>query len=780
MSRATSGLVTTMGAAHSTSNPGPRRHHRGGMPPGLPHSTSLTARAVPVPPPTLLETRLRPPQPGTHLIQRRELVERVNAAEAAVVTVCAPPGYGKTTFASQLAAAADRPVAWLSLDEADHDPTRLLIGLAASLNRCLQLDPWLLQALRSATPSVFAEVLPRLVNGLARDGCLLILDDVQHVTASPSAEVLGYLCEHVPPEMRVVLAGRRLSGLPVGRLRARRMLLELGPDALALDREQTRELVDGVGVYLTPEACAALHAQTEGWPAATYLAALAARHADDPDGAIRAFGGADPTLVDFLTTEQLNAESNEHLAFLLRTSVLDRLSAPLCDAVLGRDDSAAILAAMEQSNGFVIALDRRRQWYRYHHLFSQALQSELTHREPAQPHQLHRRASCWFEAHDNIAEAVEHAIKARDERRVADLLAEHIEVLLVETSPAKLCRWLETLPDSVLLAHPPVLAAGAWAMFQLGDLENTRRCMRLLEGLSFDGPGPLGEVSGQAAVALLRAIVAWDGASRITRHADAVRDVEPRVSRAFRTAGLCLGISLFLQGRCAAARDLLEDAAEVAGCPVEIPALAYVLLALLDLEEHCPRDAEVHIRSAYAALEAAERQAGLVAAPLAAALAWLDIVRKDRAAARVNFDRAVGLLPRAAVVPWLSIYVRIVLGRVALELDDVESAGGLLGAARRGLVRHPDAGVLPHMLASADRARQAAQGGSHALLAPLTQAELRVLALAPTCLSIEEIGRTLCVSKNTVKTHLKVIYAKLTVASRGEAVERARALRLIA
>jgi ATP/maltotriose-dependent transcriptional regulator MalT len=160
-------------------------------------------------------------------------------------------------------------------------------------------------------------------------------------------------------------------------------------------------------------------------------------------------------------------------------------------------------------------------------------------------------------------------------------------------------------------------------------------------------------------------------------------------------------------------------------------------------------------------------------------VACLELDRKDHPAARVDFDQALAQLPQVAVVPWLSIYLQIVLGRAALELDDLAAAGSLLAAARRGLVRHPDAGELPRMLASAERAQEAAQGGGRTLLEPLTQAELRVLELAPTCLSIEEVGRTLCLSKNTVKTHLKAIYAKLSVASRSEAVERARTLRLI-
>jgi LuxR family maltose regulon positive regulatory protein len=436
---------------------------------------------------------------------------------------------------------------------------------------------------------------------------------------------------------------------------------------------------------------------------------------------------------------------------------------------------------MEQSNGFVVALDRRRQWYRYHHLFGQALQAELARMAPGQSREIHQRASDWHAGQGNYAEAIEHAVRARNAHGVAELLSGHLQALFGDVHHTTLCRWLETLSDAELVERPPLLVAGAWLMFQLGDLERTGRYMRLLDGLSvFEGAGPLGEMSGQSAVALLKAVLGWEGVSRIGKHADAVRGLEPAVSRTYRIAGLCLGASLFLQERRASARDLLEDAAEVPRAAVDLAVIAQALLALLDLEDHRAADAEARITRGLARLEAEDLHACLARTPLLAARAWLDVVRNDWDSARAHLQQAAALLPHTLVTPWLTIYLQIVLSRVALELDDVELARALPAAARRGLMRHPDAGILPHMLASVERAYEAAQGGSRTLLEPLTQAELRVLELAPTCLSIEEIGRSLCVSKNTVKTHLKAIYAKLAVASRSEAVERARGLRLIA
>jgi LuxR family maltose regulon positive regulatory protein len=755
--------------------------HSSTLPPGSPPSSTAVTRTALLNDLTLLEAKLSPPALRSPLVRRDVLLPVLAATNAAVVVVRAPAGYGKTTLLSQFAASTDLPVAWLTLDESDADPAQLLVGIATALDRCAPLEPRVVQALVSPTPDPSTDMLPGLMNSLAHGpACALILDDVQRVMGHPGERVVAYLCEHLPTSVRLLLAGRQLAALPLWRLRARGMLLEFGPAELSLSQSEARQLFDGVGRNIASSSFESLYEQTEGWPAGIYLGALATSTAADPDAAARAFDGADPTIRDFLSVEQLAGEAPDRRAFLQRTSVLGRLSAPLCDAVLGRDDSAAVLCAMEQSNGFVIALDRRRQWYRYHHLFSQALQEELAQTAAGEAREIHVRASRWYAAQGNHAAAIEHAVHAHDEHRVAELMCGHLQALFAEVDQATLCRWLEALSDAALTEHPPLAVAGAWLMFQLGDLEKTGRYMRVLDGpLVFDAPCPLGEVSAQSAVALLKAALGWDGVSRIGKHAEVVRGLEPAVSRTYRLAGLYLGASLFLQERRAAARDLLEDAADVAPTAVDLGVIAQALLVLLDLEERRTADAEARISRSLTQLDCAGLQECLALAPLLAAQAWVDLARNECDSARAHLRRAAAMLPRALVMPWLATYLQIVLGRLALELDEVEFARALPAAARRGLMRHPDAGMLPHMLASVERAYEAAQGGGRTLLEPLTQAELRVLELAPTCLSIEEIGRTLCVSKNTVKTHLKAIYAKLAVASRSEAVERARGLRLI-
>ncbi len=729
----------------------------------------------------LLKTKLSPPAARPGLVRRTDLLELIRQSDAPLVSVCAPAGYGKTTLLGQLAETTHAPLAWVSLDSSDQDPVHLLAELATALEELLPIDPSVVAALQSGDASLQTDVLPRLLNSLTQTReCLVVLDDVDRAANGPSGDLIAYLCEHLPPGVRLVLACRTVQSLPVGRLRARRLLLELGPNELSLSPAQARAVFEAACPPVSADALDALYSQTEGWPAGVYLAALAARGSADPDLTTREFDGADATVVEYLTTEILEPQVDEHRQFLERTSVLERFSAPLCDAVLGRNDSAVILAAMEQSNGFVVALDRRRQWYAYHPLFRQTLRAAMARHDPGRPVEIHLRAAEWYEAAGDVPAAIDQALAAGDERHVARLLLRHLRALFDETAGLTLLRWVQSLSDATLSEHPSLALAGAWTTFSLGDVDLTQRYLRLAEQAppAHDERPPFDESSRESALTLLRGTLAWGGVSSMNHLADSVRAVEPPGSPAYRIAGLCLGASLFLHERSGAAVGPLRDAAESDAHTTDVALLAHALLALVDLEERRPADADDALRDAFD-LSLNGTPHGPAAAPLYAAQAWLAVLRDDHLSARVFLDQAIAGLRCTCVMPWLCIYVHIVLGRVALELDDPIRGAAMLEGARRSLARYPDAGVLPHMLAKAEHALELARGGGRLLLEPLTQAELRVLELAPTYLSVEEIGRELCVSRNTVKSHLKAIYGKLNVASRSEAVQRARALRLI-
>ena len=328
--------------------------------------------------PTVLGTKLVPSSARPGQILRSALTARIVQATAPVTIINAPAGYGKTTLLSQCAPAFECPVAWVSLDDGDNDPVVLLTEIAIAVDRIVSIDPLVFRLLQSREPPLKAEVLPRLLNSLSEaPGLALLLDDLHLVGAGPSADMLAQLCEHLPPRVRIVLAARGVPQLPLGRLRTRGCLLELGAADLAMDPAEAREALDAAHVSLDATAFDLLYERTEGWAAGLYLAALTAAESSNPGRAVRDFGGDDRHVFDYFSSELLARQPASHVSFLVQTSVLDRFSAPLCDAVLERADSAAILSELEQSNLFLVPLDHRRGWFRYHHLFGEMLRSEL-------------------------------------------------------------------------------------------------------------------------------------------------------------------------------------------------------------------------------------------------------------------------------------------------------------------------------------------------------------------------------------------------------------------
>jgi LuxR family maltose regulon positive regulatory protein len=348
-------------------------------------------------PAIVLETKLHPPPSRPGLVERAGLLRRLRDAEAAVVVVGAPAGYGKTILLAQYAAVADRPFAWLSLDAADADPVLLALELATAIDRVSTVDARVFSSLSTPAPAMRRVVLPGLVNSLDSGEVALALDDLHLVEGSRSMGIVSFLCEHVPPGAKLLVASRDTSALPLGSLRVSGRLLELGWQDLALNRSEAEGLMRAAGPSLAEEDLDAVLERTEGWPAAVYLVALALRDAGEGPGSAVRVVGDDRDLVDYLSAELLRRLPPERLSFLLRTSVLDRISAPLCDAILGRQDSAQEIAALVQSNLFVQPLDRTREWYRYHHLFRETLRAQLARRDARSARSLHRRASRWHE-----------------------------------------------------------------------------------------------------------------------------------------------------------------------------------------------------------------------------------------------------------------------------------------------------------------------------------------------------------------------------------------------
>src|SRR3954470_521847 len=367
--------------------------------------------------PILLVTRLQPPFVPPQAIVRERLLERLSEGRGRRVSLVAcPAGFGKSTLLAAWceSEAPRRPVAWITVDDGDADAVVLWSHVIEALCRaCPGLDHETLTVL-AATAPVLEVVLPRLVNALAEQPeVVLVLDDFHRLSSPSTRASVAWFVEHLPSSVQLVLSSRTDPSLPLGSLRARGQLLELRADELRFTALEAQEFLNGrLGLELDPDDVELLVARTEGWPAGLYLAALTLSGSVDKHALVVAFDGTSAHVVDFLGGEVLAAHEPDLQAFMLRTSVLERLCAPLCDAVVERSDSAESLASLARSNLFLLALDDRRQWFRFHHLFAQILHVELERREPAIVPDLHRRAFAWHSRFGTTDEAIHHALAA--------------------------------------------------------------------------------------------------------------------------------------------------------------------------------------------------------------------------------------------------------------------------------------------------------------------------------------------------------------------------------
>ncbi len=484
--------------------------------------------------------------------------------------------------------------------------------------------------------------------------------------------------------------------------------------------------------------------------------------------------GDDRDLVDYLSGELLTRLPPERLSFLLQTSILDRFSAPLCDAVLDRQDSAEEIATLERSNLFVVPLDRRREWYRYHHLFRDVLRAELARRSARSVPSLHRRASRWHEREGTPEEAVQHALAAPDMRRAAELVVRAARGLTMIGRLATVRRWLEAFPDDVIAGSGPLAMTAAQAMALSGERERARRYVAVAEGAPWSGLGPVGETSREAAVALIKGTYGWEGVSRMRADALTACRLLPAGHPAHEGAAVALGCCLMLLGRTAEAVPLLEEASALGEAAAMASILALGVLAQIALEEGRLDAVAARVRKGLALIDGLEFGDHAASVSVETAAACLGARSGDLSRARVHLEKARSVLPRVAAAPWESIRTRTLLGEAARAVGDLPLAGALLEEARRELANYPDAGTLPRLLVRAERALEAARGGGGVLGEPLTAAELKVLEQLPTHLSLAEIGETLHISRNTVKAHVRSIYTKLDASGRADAVARAR------
>ena len=729
----------------------------------------------------LVSTKLHPPPVRELTIPRERLLERLRSgSDRRLTLVAGPAGFGKTTLLAAWRGADTerRPVAWLTLDEGDNDPVVLWTHAIEALYRA---SPALARPAPAVVAPVVDVVLPRLVNELDGQGEMtLILDDFHRLSSAPSRASVGWFVDHAPPWFQLVLASRTEPTLPVAALRAHGELLELRADDLRFTSAEADAFLNGrLGLGLTTEDVEALAGKTEGWPAGLYLAGLSLQHAGDRHTFVSRFGGSNRHVVDFLVTEVLEAHDPPAQALMLRASVLERLSGPLCDAVLEQEGSAAVLDRLSRSNLFLVPLDDEGRWYRFHHLFAQLLRVELERREPGTAPVLHRRAYSWHRDHGTADEAIRHAMAAGAYAEAAGL----IQGLWI--SYANTCRydtvlaWLRRLPGEILSGDVQLLLVQAWVLSLSARREEAARAIGAAERLGDLSTGPLpdGFSSAEASLTMLRACFPWGDIGAQLENGRRVAELEGPGSPWRPLACWAAGVGFYFRGKPDEADRWFAESATLAAASAQWLAgeasLAYRSQiagerACLDQQRVLAEMAVEFVR------DHGIEKVVIGAAPLALGISF---------AARGKPGEALPLIERGVAFsrtfgqPIQLANALLSQATVLRTLGEHQRAAEVIAEARSILESCPDPGILAGRLAALDRPRQIRYARSADQ--ELTQRELRVLKLLHGDLSERDIGRELYVSHNTVHSHVRAIYRKLAVSTRAGALERGRQLGLL-
>ena len=729
----------------------------------------------------LLATKLLRPlvRPGT--VGRSALIDRlVRDGARPIVSVVAPAGYGKTTLLSQWAERDDQAFAWVSVDEADNDPKVLLTYVAEALNAVEPIGRQVFAALASPQSSVPGSVMPRLGAAFSSmtSPVALVLDDVHLLRNSECRVALSVLADHVPAQARLVLAGRADPPLRIARLRAEGRITEIGPADLSLSAAEAAALLRAAEVMLGDDDVAELHRRTEGWPVGLYLAALYLREGGSLPGAAASFGGDDLFVAEYVESEFLERISSTQRAFLTRTAVLERMSGPLCEAVLDVPGSGAALADLARSNLLLVPLDRRGQWYRYHHLFRDMLLAELGRLEPGLIPVLRRRAAGWCLRGGLAEEALEYLMAATAVDEAARLTAELCIPVYRQGRIATVERWFRWLDErGGIDGNPMVAVAAALTAVQTGRPLEAERWAGAVDRWQYGNPARAQDPAAEAWAAALRALMCRGGAEQMRADAD-------EAAQRFTAAGIVApvgaavqGLARLLCGDLDGAEQYFKEGIKIGEVgAVDTHAALWCERSLLAMARHQWDQAERFAAEARAVLLAAGAED-----PLASAVAArVAVHRGDVPAARLELiaaQRLRHLLTYAS--PHLAVQARIELIRVHLALADLAGARTLMGEIDEVLRRRPGLGTLVGEV-KALRARLALKHGpSVPGASALTAAELRLLPMVATHLSVPEIAAELVLSPHTIKSQMKSIYRKLDSSTRTQTVTRARELGLL-
>jgi LuxR family transcriptional regulator, maltose regulon positive regulatory protein len=734
----------------------------------------------------LVVSKLRGPviRPGT--VRRSRLIARLARGDPRpIVSVVAPAGYGKTTLLSQWAERNGQAFAWVSVDEGDNDPKVLLTYVAEALDAVEPIDQRVFDALASPASSVPGSVVPRLGAAFASMAApvVLALDDVHLLRNSECRAAVSVLADHVPGGSRLVLAGRAGPPLRVARLRAEGKIVEIGPRELSLTRGEASSLLRDAGAALGEDEVTKLHRRTEGWPAGLYLAALCLREGGPLASAAVSFRGDDRLVSAYMESEFLSRISARQRVFLTRAAVLERMCAPLCEAVLDLAGSRATLAELAGSNLLLVPLDRRGEWYRYHRLFRDMLLEELHRLEPGLMPVLRRRAAHWCLDNGLPEEALEYSIAAGDVDAVAGLAGLLAVAAYQQGRVTTVQRWFRWLEDhGGIEGHPIVAVLAAIVSALTARPAEAERWADAVDRWQYGDRARPDDPAAEAWAAVLQALLCRHGVKQMRADADEAVRRFASLGIVAPAPALFQGIARVLCGDLEGGELSLEDAVSV-GADASAPEVFPVALcqqALVAMARGAWDQAEALAGQARHALQQAGAEDSYAAPLVFAVRARVAIHRGDAPAARQELVKAQQPRPLLTyALPHLAVQARIELAHVHLALADLAGARTLMREVDDLLRRRPGLGTLTAE-AAALRAQLASQRGSSTPGASaLTAAELRLLPLLSTHLSFPEIAAEVILSRHTIKTQANAIYRKLGASSRSQAVARSRELGLL-
>jgi LuxR family transcriptional regulator, maltose regulon positive regulatory protein len=734
--------------------------------------------------PAAAHAELSLPRRSRTSVPRPALLERlIGAADARLAVVVAPAGYGKSTLLAQWAERDERRFVWIALDQLAVGSAELTAeAIIAALAEDGMIQPATSAALTGLIPLGAAAVLSAAIRCVsAEPGFVLVLDDAHALSAPVTRELVQALLGGLPTNSMVALASRSEPPVPIGRLRAHDAVVEIRMQDLAMAPAEAASLLRKAGTELEFEVTQALVRRTEGWPAALYLAALSSRNDSSlfADGA--RFGGDDHLFSDFLQDEVLSAVPPSLREFALATSVLDQMSGPLCDEVVGRGGSELRLAKLAAASQLLVPLESKHESYRWQHLVRDALRAELRRTAPELEPQLHLRASEWYGRHGDLDRAITHAIAAGDPALAGELLWPHILSYLASGRAAQVHQWLSNFSQETIAGSASLALSAAHAALALGNADEAQRyalSARALLARSSKSSRPRSAATG---LCVIDALIGRTEASRMLATVAEASELEPDDS-AWRPM-LCLarGVAQHLLGERVAARSTLEEGADLSGsAQPAVAALCLSVNAMIAIENK-EWDLAAELTDHAAALV---EESGLTTCPTSAlvfAASSAARAHEDRAdEAKRDLRRATALLASLAeFIPWYGAEARVMLAHASLSLADAAAARTLLAEASRLARRSPGAVIFEHWF---DEAWAYMDTLAESILAgpsSLTIAELRILRFLPSHRSFREIGTQLGVSANTVKTQAHAIYRKLGAASRSEAVARASEAGLI-